>query len=1096
MDETIGVATFTIASDDPLDSGNQANSDDAAQRNPSRFKVAKVEFVVDEPSDHPDEEQDGHAYPPAYDDGISSYDTQGQKTFGRNTLETLPHIDHYRNLLSTTGGMRKRPTLLELHDIEVAEAADQLLNYDDKENGDSSLKVTVVKEEAAPAAAALKFGWIQGVLVRCVLNIFGVMLFLRLSWVVGQGGIGFASIVILLASVVTILTALSMSAICTNGLVRGGGAYYMISRSLGPEFGGAIGIVFSVANAVAVAMYVVGFAETIRDILQNHGCLMVDEINDVRIIGLITAVILMGIAMAGLSWEAKAQLVLLAILVIAILNFIIGTLIPPTKEKYEKGFVGYSMNTFRENFGPDFREEHTFFSVFAIYFPAATGILAGANISGDLKDAQKAIPKGTLLSILVTTLVYLAIAWMTGWSILRDAAGPVAVLLMPLNETYNGTLMDGVDHLLANIPTTAFPSGDIQTDSLLNNISMNLATDSIACVPGSCKYGLHNDMQVMQMVSAFGPLTIAGIVSATLSSALASLVSAPRVFQAVCKDKIFPHIHIFAKGYGKAEEPRRAYALAFGLALACICIGDLNAIAPLISNFFLMSYALVNYSCFDASLAKSPGWRPAFKYYSMWLSLAGALLCVSVMFIINWWTALITIAIVAGLFFYVHYRKPDINWGSSTQAHVYKNALQNTHKLLNINEHVKNFRPQVLVLTGSPMDRKCLVDFSVSITKNVGLMVCGHIILGDPEDKLIDLRWISKKAYIWLTKRKTKSFYSAIMAPSLRLGVQSLLQSAGLGKLKPNTLLIGFKSDWHRAPASEVAEYFGMINDAFDLRYGVGILRLRTGLDLSHLSPSGIDGYQRLHDVEISVHSGLDGPPNEEKHMQDDVDHNDEDKDDDKEEEESDDEQNDETKQLPNNVVAKDTRNKGFIDVWWLFDDGGLTLLIPYILTTKKQWKGCKLRVYMAGSKKSALDRDQRHMATLLSKFRIEYSSMTVLPDFNKQPTEESMVEFNKWTADWMLKSSQGETEESHPWKISEEELLLQKDRTHRHVRTRELMLQHSKDAKLIVMTLPMPRKGICSAGLYMAWIDTLTRDMPPILLLRGNQENVLTYYS
>lgn len=123
MEDANRVATFTITSDEPLDSGNQTNGDDDKQRNPSRFKVAKVEFVVDEPTNNPDEEQDGptgHAYPPAYDDGISSYDTQGQKTFGRNTLETLPHIDHYRNLLSTTGGMRKRPTLLELHDIEIA----------------------------------------------------------------------------------------------------------------------------------------------------------------------------------------------------------------------------------------------------------------------------------------------------------------------------------------------------------------------------------------------------------------------------------------------------------------------------------------------------------------------------------------------------------------------------------------------------------------------------------------------------------------------------------------------------------------------------------------------------------------------------------------------------------------------------------------------------------------------------------------------------------------------------------------------------------------------------------------------------------------
>lgn len=111
------------------------------------------------------------------------------------------------------------------------------------------------------------------------------MLFLRLSWVVGQAGIGLSILVVCLSCVVTVLTTLSMSAICTNGQVKGGGAYYLISRSLGPEFGGAIGLIFSVANAVAVAMYIVGFAETIRDMLKDNDALMVDEINDVRIIG-------------------------------------------------------------------------------------------------------------------------------------------------------------------------------------------------------------------------------------------------------------------------------------------------------------------------------------------------------------------------------------------------------------------------------------------------------------------------------------------------------------------------------------------------------------------------------------------------------------------------------------------------------------------------------------------------------------------------------------------------------------------------------------------------------------------------------------------
>lgn len=378
-----------------------------------------------------------------------------------------------------------------------------------------------------------------------------------------------------------------------------------------------------------------------------------------------------------MEWEARAQVVLLAILLVAMINIVVGSFIPPNEDKQAMGYLGYSSGIIKENFKPDFRNNENFFSVFAIFFPAATGILAGANISGDLKDAQTAIPKvsflieiislssrtslnsilirqGTLVAILISSLSYIGMAILAGASVQRDALGI-------MNITINST-----------------------------NV----------CEEFSCKFGLQNDMQAMRLISAFGPLVTAGIFAATLSSALASLVSAPKVFQAVCKDKIFPYITIFAKGYGKSDEPRLAYILTFFIAAGFIAIGHLNAIAPLISNFFLMSYALINYSCFDASFAKSPGWRPGFKYYNMWLALFGAILCLAVMFIINWWTALITFFLNLSLYVYVHYKKPDINWGSSTQAHVYKNALNSTLKLVSVSEHIKNYRPQVIVFSG------------------------------------------------------------------------------------------------------------------------------------------------------------------------------------------------------------------------------------------------------------------------------------------------------------------------------------------------------------------------------------------------------------
>ena len=166
----------------------------------------------------------------------------------------------------------------------------------------------------------------------------------------------------------------------------------------------------------------------------------------------------------------------------------------------------------------------------------------------------------------------------------------------------------------------------------------------------------------MQKISVWSPFVIIGIFAATLSSALASLVGAPKVFQAVCKDGIFPYISFFSKGSGVNDEPRRAYILVFCIAAGFIAIAELNVIAPIISNFFLMSYALINYAVFAASLGRSPGWRPSFRYYNKWVSLFGALLCIAIMFLIEWWAALVTIIVIASLYKYVAYKKPQVRY--------------------------------------------------------------------------------------------------------------------------------------------------------------------------------------------------------------------------------------------------------------------------------------------------------------------------------------------------------------------------------------------------------------------------------------------------
>lgn len=231
-------------------------------------------------------------------------------------------------------------------------------------------------------------GWIQGVLIPCLLNIWGVMLFLRLSWVVGQSGIIETLIIIGISTIVCLITVSSLSAISTNGEVKGGGIYYIISRSLGPEFGASVGVVFAFANAVAAAMNTIGFCDSLNDLLKNHGWKILDNgVNDTRIIGMIGLVIMIIICAVGMEWEVKAQNFLVVIIIAAIMDFLIGAVWGPrSSEDIAKGFVGFSLENFAANMKHDYRFSEglsqNFLTVFSIYFPSVTGIQAGANICG------------------------------------------------------------------------------------------------------------------------------------------------------------------------------------------------------------------------------------------------------------------------------------------------------------------------------------------------------------------------------------------------------------------------------------------------------------------------------------------------------------------------------------------------------------------------------------------------------------------------------------------------------------------------------------------------------------------------------------------
>ncbi|XP_048473108.1 solute carrier family 12 member 1 isoform X6 [Rhincodon typus] len=817
------------------------------------------------------------------------------KTFGHNTADRVPRIDFYRNTGSLSGGKINRPSLADLHEDLKGDILSIPGTVDGVANGDGA--VDAGRKPSENKDELVRFGWIKGVLVRCMLNIWGVMLFIRLSWIVGQAGIGLGVVLILLAtvvtsitglstsaistngcvrgglgvviislsSVVTVLTGISMSAICTNGVVRGGGAYYLISRSLGPEFGGSIGLIFSFANAVAVAMYVVGFAETVVDILKENNVLMVDPISDIRIVGCITVVVLLGITVAGMEWETKAQVVLLIILLIGIANFFIGTVIRSTIEKRSKGFFNYQAQVFVENFGPSFRDGESFFSVFAIFFPAATGILAGANISGDLKDPQAAIPKGTMLAIFVTALTYIAVA---------------------------------------------------------------------------------------------------------------------------------------------------------------ICI--------------------------------------------------------------------------------------EVNWGSSAQAMSYVTALQDALSLTGVNDHIKNFRPQCIVLTGSPKSRPALLDLTLSFTKNFSLCICSQVFMGPRKQTVSDMNLSMDNYQQWLSRNKKKAFYAAVAGDNLRDGVKCLLQASGLGRMKPNTLVIGYKRDWRTANPQDVENYVGILHDAFDFEYGLIILRISQGLDISRIlqiqeelqrkeeekialeaakkdeQEHGKQGLRSLKFLNKAVkYSSNTLAVNAQKDFKISAGH---------------------AADFNQRLLEASTRfqmnqGKGTIDVWWLFDDGGLTILIPYLLTIRKKWCGCKLRIFIGG-KLDSINEEKRAMAALLGKFRIQCADIKVIGDINMKPSKESWKRFEELIEPYQLHegSKDPATAEillkEHPWKITDAELERFKDKTYRQVKLNELLQENSRSANIIVVSLPIARKEAVSSYLYMAWLEILSRNLPPVIMIRGNQKNVLTFYS
>ena len=595
----------------------------------------------------------------------------------------------------------------------------------------------------APVAAAStnrgethQFGTFAGVFTPSILTILGVIMFMRASFVVGQAGILNAIIILLVAKSITFLTSLSIGAISTNTRVRGGGAYYLISRSLGPEFGGAIGIALFFALALSVPFYILGFTEALVSSFPTLQPFFL-------VITLSTAAILFVIAYVGSQWAIRIQYFILTALILSIVVFMGGAA------------LHFSLDTFRENLRPDYRPmgldlplRYSFWLIFAIYFPAVTGIDAGVSMSGDLKDPARSIPKGTLAAVGVGFLIYL------GQMILCGGAFP--------------------------------------REELINDPFRILVRNAL--------FGA-------------GFLVVLGVFAATLSSAIGSYLSAPRVLQAVSRDPILRFLRVFGKGgslFGpsKTDEPRRALILVAFLTVGILLWagnesggGPLNAVAAIITMFFLYSYGMINLAAFIEDFGDNPSFRPRFRFFHWTAALLGSIGCVVVALAVQWMAAVAAMVLIGALYWFIRARGLEATFGDARRGFVYSSARRNLLQLAEMEATPKNWRPTILVFSGNPESRETLVTYASWLEAGRGFLILADVLVGSLEEVVPHRATRERQLIKFCDERRIHAFPQIVADQSVDSGISMVLQTSGIGPVRPNLAMFGWADEVERTEA-------------------------------------------------------------------------------------------------------------------------------------------------------------------------------------------------------------------------------------------------------------------------------------------------------
>jgi len=541
-----------------------------------------------------------------------------------------------------------------------------------------------------------KLGTFGGVFTPSILTILGVIMYLRLPWIVGHAGMWKTIGIILLAHIISISTGLSVSSIATDKKVKTGGTYFMIARSLGLPIGGTLGLALFVGLSFSVSLYLIGFSESFLSFL---GMDVTKEM--IRLTGSVALIAVTGITIISTKFAIKTQYLIMLAIGLSLISIFTGSHPGPSPAP----LLSPVTSTI------------PFIVLFGIFFPAVTGFEAGVSMSGDLEDPKRSIPFGTILAIGIGLIVYIGLS--------------------------------------------VFLAKTVSADQLANNPNILLE------------------------ISWFSPLVLAGIWGATISSALGSILGAPRILQATALDKITPQF--FAKGYGKDSEPRNAMMLTFVIAEAGILIGELDAIARIVSMFFITTYGFLNMSA-AIEVWASPDFRPEFRVPKL-MSIIGSVTAFIVMIQLDIVAMISASVILILLFLYLQRKELSLESGDTWEG-VWSSVVRTgLRRLLQTEKHTRNWRPNIVLFSGGATSRPHLIDFGRWIVDKRGIL--SDFILHEKPDQEGQFRKIEQ--IIPHEEDEMRGvFHRQAECRDIYEGMNTISKFYGFSGIEPNTLLLGW----------------------------------------------------------------------------------------------------------------------------------------------------------------------------------------------------------------------------------------------------------------------------------------------------------------